>query len=94
MYLSGWGAIIELQAMGLDAIELILRIEDEFAIEITDDEAEKAVTVGNLHDLVVSKLAVDGGPGLMITAFHQTRNAIVQFCYCFGLLCRGELDVF
>jgi acyl carrier protein len=63
--------------MGLDAIELILRIEDEFAIEITDEEAEKIATVGNLHDLVISKLAMDGGPGLMMTAFHQTRNAIV-----------------
>ena len=42
--------------MGLDAVELILRTEDEFGITIADDEAETASTVGRLYEIILSKL--------------------------------------
>lgn len=42
--------------MGLDGIELVLAIEDEFRITITDDEAVDCTTPAKLTDLVYAKL--------------------------------------
>jgi len=39
--------IDDLGADSLDVVELIMTLEDEFDIEITDEEAEKIVTVRN-----------------------------------------------
>ena len=38
----------DLEADSLDAVEIIMAIEDEFAIEIPDEEAEKFQTVKDL----------------------------------------------
>ena len=38
----------DLGADSLDAVEIIMGIEEEFGIEIPDDEAEKFQTVGDL----------------------------------------------
>ena len=38
----------DLSADSLDAVEIIMAIEDEYAIEIPDEEAEKIQTVGDL----------------------------------------------
>ena len=37
-----------LSADSLDAVEIIMAIEDEYGIEIPDEEAEKIQTVGDL----------------------------------------------
>jgi hypothetical protein len=44
--------------MGLDAVEIILRAEELFAIEIADDEAAKVETVGQFYELICSKLHI------------------------------------
>lgn len=38
----------DLSADSLDAVEIIMAIEDEFAFEIPDEDAEKIQTVGDL----------------------------------------------
>jgi acyl carrier protein len=38
----------DLEADSLDAVEIIMAIEDEFDIEIPDDEAEKFQSVGDI----------------------------------------------
>ena len=38
----------DLEADSLDAVEIIMAIEDEFGIEIPDEDAEKFQTVGDL----------------------------------------------
>jgi len=38
----------DLEADSLDAVEIIMAIEDEFDIEIPDEDAEKFQTVGDL----------------------------------------------
>jgi acyl carrier protein len=63
--------------MGLDAVELILRIEEEFSITISDEEAAASVTVGDLFRVVLGKLDVNPGC-LSSKAFYVTRRALVD----------------
>lgn len=42
--------------MGLDIVEIILATEDRFKVSITDSEASKISTVGQLHQLILSKI--------------------------------------
>jgi hypothetical protein len=44
--------------MGLDAVEIILRTEELFAITIPDDEAGNVRTVGDFYRLICAKLNV------------------------------------
>ena len=46
--------------MGLDIVELFMRIEDEFSIEISQEEAQALETVGQMRDFVMRKLHLDG----------------------------------
>lgn len=46
--------IDDLGADSLDVVELIMTLEDEFEIEITDEEAEKIVSVRNAIDFIKS----------------------------------------
>lgn len=65
--------------MGLDGVELILAIEDGFQIHITDGEASAVTTVGNLHDLVVSRLEGQGSKRCLTSAaFYRTRRGIIE----------------
>src|SRR5271170_7360885 len=41
--------------MGMDAIEIVLEIEEAFDISIPDEVAEKIQTVGQLYDYVVEQ---------------------------------------
>jgi len=62
--------------VGLDAVELVMRTEDEFGISLTDDEASSARTVGDLYRLVLSKL--DLTPSCLSSkAFYRTRQVLV-----------------
>ena len=47
----------DLKADSLDAVEIIMAIEDEFEIEIPDEDAEKFQTVGDLVRYVEDKIA-------------------------------------
>ncbi len=38
----------DLEADSLDAVEIIMAIEDEFSVEIPDDEAEKFKNIGDI----------------------------------------------
>ena len=49
--------IEDLGADSLDTVELIMQFEEEFDIEISDEDAETLNTVGNSIDYINSKLA-------------------------------------
>lgn len=44
--------IEDLGADSLDIVELLMALEEEFDIEIPDEEAEKLVTVGDVVDYI------------------------------------------
>ena len=49
----------DLGADSLDIVELIMGIEEEFDIEIPDEDAEKLTTVGEAMSYVKSKLGAE-----------------------------------
>ncbi|MBN7774302.1 acyl carrier protein [Clostridium aminobutyricum] len=46
----------DLEADSLDAVEIIMAIEDEFDIEVPDEDAEKFQSVGDIVRYVEEKL--------------------------------------
>ncbi|MBM3327846.1 MAG: acyl carrier protein [Calditrichaeota bacterium] len=52
--------IDDLGADSLDTVELIMAFEEEFSIEIPDEEAEKLTTVGKSIDYLKAKLSEKG----------------------------------
>lgn len=46
----------DLGADSLDVVELVMQLEDEFELEIPDEDAEKISTVGDAVSYIESKL--------------------------------------
>ncbi|AHD05998.1 acyl carrier protein [Paenibacillus larvae] len=44
----------DLGADSLDVVELVMELEDEFDLEISDEDAEKITTVGEVLDYIKS----------------------------------------
>jgi acyl carrier protein len=70
--------------MGLDLVELVMAIEEQFGISIPDQDAEKILTVGQCHDYIVSQLAEHSSPAgagcLSSTVFYRLRRGLMQEC--------------
>jgi len=49
----------DLGADSLDIVELIMGIEEEFDIEIPDEDAEKLTSVGEAMNYTLTKIGVD-----------------------------------
>lgn len=64
--------------MGLDAVELVLAVEDRFGIEIPDRMAETLVTVGALHGYVLTELESAGRSLEAEVVFDSIRAIIVR----------------
>ncbi len=49
----------DLEADSLDLVELVVELEDRYAIRITDEEAERIKTVGQAVDFVVTQASAN-----------------------------------
>ncbi len=47
----------DLGADSLDVVELVMELEDEFDMEISDEDAEKIATVGDAINYIDSKIS-------------------------------------
>lgn len=52
--------IDDLGADSLDTVELVMALEEEFGVEIPDEEAEKLITVGDALKYINEKAAQKG----------------------------------
>jgi acyl carrier protein len=65
--------------MGLDAVEMVIEVEETFGIRIEDKEAEKTLTPGQLIELILSKITVADTPACMTQrAFSKVRSVLVK----------------
>lgn len=62
--------------MGLEGVELVEACELKFGITIDDDEAAGCRTVGQLQDLVVSRLSPEGGVQYEEYVLERLRTAL------------------
>jgi acyl carrier protein len=53
--------------MGLDVVELVMRCEEVFAIELRDEDMERVQTVGDLYTAVCKELRLTPHPNQTIT---------------------------
>ena len=63
--------------MGLDSVEIILAVEEEFGLEIPDAEAARMITVGDLHAFVVVELRRLGRPDVDADAIFERLRGII-----------------
>lgn len=49
--------IEDLGADSLDTVELVMALEDEFSLDIPDEEAEKLTTVGKALDYILTHVS-------------------------------------
>ena len=47
----------DLDADSLDLVELVMALEEEFGVEVPEEELEGVETVGQAYDLIAGKLA-------------------------------------
>jgi acyl carrier protein len=62
--------------MGLDTVELVMRVEKEFDIAIPDADAARLVTVGDLYAYVVEALRRQGRIESNDMVYAQLRDII------------------
>ena len=63
--------------MGLDAVELVMEIEEAFSITIPDDEASRLITVGDVFDYLIAHTSVPKQSAVCLSAmaFYSIRRA-------------------
>ena len=65
--------------MGLDSVELVMRTEKAFGIELPDSEMEKVRTPRDLIEQVCRRLELDLGPQCQSQqAFHRLRKGLME----------------
>lgn len=64
--------------MGLEIVELVMRVEETFEIEIGDEEASGLLSVGNLYTCVLAKLGLTASDRCVSSVtFYRTRRALM-----------------
>ncbi len=65
--------------MGLDGVELVMELEEEFGITITDDEATGLDRVGKVVDCIYAKIRHRGRDGcISARTFYHFRRALMH----------------
>ena len=66
--------------MGLDFVELIMQLEDEFAVSISDEVAATLTTVGATVDYIVDELRRRAPVCPSAQSFYRLRESLVARC--------------
>jgi acyl carrier protein len=66
--------------MGLDFVELVMAIEDEFQIRIPNDVAPRLLRVGDFHSYVVKSLSESGRAVDPDEVWVRLKDVILREC--------------
>ncbi len=73
------GGLLWAESSGLDSVELVMGIEEEFGLEIQDHEAENLVSVGITFEYLKTRLAKETGEDCISQKFfYKLRKALIQ----------------
>jgi hypothetical protein len=65
--------------VGLDAVELVMEVEERFGVAISDENAVNFQTMGQLHDFLLGECAGRRRPGCPAqSAFYRLRRAMMR----------------
>jgi acyl carrier protein len=64
--------------MGLDAVELVMAVEEEFKIQIPDHTAAHFFTVGDLRNYVIEQLRARGDSPVEAEVWEKLREIVVE----------------
>jgi hypothetical protein len=64
--------------MGLDTVELVMAIEEEFGIEIPNADAPTLAVLGDMHDYVVRALRQRGDTPDQAQVWERLRMVVVE----------------
>jgi acyl carrier protein len=67
--------------MGLDTVELVMALEEQFGIELKDDDWVRVRTPGDIIDIIVGKVqSADAATCMSRRAFYALRRALIKCC--------------
>ena len=79
--------------MGLDTVETVMEIEEEFDLAIPDNDAQEIETIGDLYRYVLGRLGINYEPGATpltpavpgepcpnVVVFHRLRRSLMDVC--------------
>ncbi len=73
------GGLTWAESSGLDLVELVMAIEEEFGLDIPNEAAEKLTTVGEVYEYLRTRLdKTDSEECLSQKIFYKLRRAIVS----------------
>jgi acyl carrier protein len=67
--------------MGLDAVEIVMEVEDHFGVSVPDEVASRCITVADLQRAIISLLVAKGQPrstDLEVEVYRHLVNIIVD----------------
>ena len=64
--------------MGLDGVELLMAVEEEFGLRISDEDGARMITVGDMHDYVVAQLRARGEMPSEEAIWQKVREIIIE----------------
>lgn len=64
--------------MGLDSVEIIMEVEDEFGVKLSDAECSRIVTVADLAALVIKAKSTFAGPCPSSRLFYRLRRIMME----------------
>jgi acyl carrier protein len=64
--------------MGLDTVELVIAIEEEFGIEIPNSDAPKLAILGDMHDYIARALRQRGDTPDEGQIWERLRSVVIE----------------
>ena len=78
--------------MGLQTVELVMDVEDEFGIHFADADVQEILTVGQLFDLTLSSIRAEGSSALK--ARHDLEAFVWKhLCEACAALASGAMKI-